>query len=49
MWTNLQFPGDLVTFTEQILNGKLTFLCSDQNKSNKIQFKNVTFYVKCLE
>ena len=23
MWRNLQFPADLVTFTEEILNGKL--------------------------
>ena len=29
MWPNPQFPEDLVTFTEEILNGKLHFLCSD--------------------
>ena len=28
MWPNLQFPADLVLFTEEILNGKLRFLCS---------------------
>ena len=28
MLPNLQFPADLVTFTEEILNGKLHFLCS---------------------
>ena len=28
MWPNPQFPVDLVTFTEEILNGKLRFLCS---------------------
>ena len=28
MWPNPQFPTDLVTFTEEILNGKLHFLCS---------------------
>ena len=28
MWPNPQEPGDLVTFTEEILNGKLHFLCS---------------------
>ena len=28
MWPNRQFPADLVTFTEEILNGKLHFLCS---------------------
>ena len=27
-WTNPQFPTDLVTFNEEILNGKL-HLCSD--------------------
>ena len=29
MWPNPQFPGDLITFTEEILNGKLDFSCSD--------------------
>ena len=28
MWPILEFPEDLVTFTEEILNGKLHFLCS---------------------
>ena len=28
MWANLQFPADLFKFTEEILNGKLHFLCS---------------------
>ena len=28
MQPNPQFPADLVTFTEEILNGKLHFLCS---------------------
>ena len=28
MWPNPQFSVDLVTFTEEILNGKLYFLCS---------------------
>ena len=28
MWPNPQFPADLVTFTEEILNGKLHFLWS---------------------
>ena len=28
MWPNPQFPADLVTFTEEILDGKLDFLCS---------------------
>ena len=29
MWLNPQFLADLVTFTEEILNGKLHFLCSE--------------------
>ena len=29
MWPNPQFPADLVIFIEEILNGKLHFLCSD--------------------
>ena len=28
MWPNPQVTADLVTFTEEILNGKLHFLCS---------------------
>ena len=28
MWGNSQFPAHLVTFTEEIFNGKLYFLCS---------------------
>ena len=29
MWPNPQKAADLVTFTEEILNGKLHFLCSE--------------------
>ena len=32
----LQFPADLVTFTEEILNGKLYFLCYWTKKSTKV-------------
>ena len=32
MSPNSQFPGDLVTFTEEILQGKFHFLCSVSNK-----------------
>ena len=28
MWPNPQVPADYVTLTEEILNGKLHFLCS---------------------
>ena len=33
MWSKRQFPAELVTFTEEIFNGKLHFLCSDQDES----------------
>ena len=33
MWPNPQFPADLVTFTEEILNGKIHFLCSAKSVS----------------
>ena len=31
MWPNPPFPANLVTFAEEILNGKLQFLCSVSN------------------
>ena len=31
MWPNQHFPADLVTFTEEILNRKLQFLCNEKN------------------
>ena len=34
MWQSPQFPVDLVTFTDEILNGKLHFLCNE-TLSNK--------------
>ena len=30
MWLNPQETADLVTFTEEIFNGKLHFLCSER-------------------
>ena len=32
MRPNPQFSADLVIFTEEIINGKLHFLCSDKPK-----------------
>ena len=39
MWANLPFAADLVTFTEEILNGKLHVLCSaiDKWSSGKVK------------
>ena len=41
MWLNPQIPADLVTFTEEILNGKLHCLC---NKDSLLNFKQTRFY-----
>ena len=45
--TNLQFPVDLVTFTEEIVNENLHVLCSDISNMQiflKIhEYKNNTF------
>ena len=45
MWPNPQFSADLVIFTEEILNAKLNFLCSDMS-SGKLIFDY--FYWVCL-
>ena len=42
MWSNPKFPADLATFTEEILNGKLHFLCSAVNDFRK------KLYHRCL-
>ena len=31
MWPNPQESAELVTFTEEVFNGKLHFLCSEMN------------------
>ena len=41
MWPILQFPKDLVTFTEEILNGKLNFLCSENSFVQKKKEKSL--------
>ena len=38
MCPNPQFPADLVTFTEEIDNGKLPFLCSVYDPSRMLDF-----------
>ena len=42
MWPNLQIPADLVTFTEEILNGKLLFLFSVRKLCKKCKEFNIT-------
>ena len=43
MWPNQQFPADLVTFTWEILNGKLHFLCSKVWKLGSALAKKKSF------
>ena len=48
MWPNLQFPMDLITFTEEISNGKL------QNKAfatkkKKIKWVSKFYFAMCKE
>ena len=42
MWPNPQFPADLVTFTEEIINGKLHFLCSAKRPMNQFGKNGLT-------
>ena len=37
MWPNPQETADLVTFTEEILNGKFYYLCSGYDTAKKGQ------------
>ena len=40
MWPNLQETADLLTFTEEILNRKLHFLCSERlDKAQRLDEK----------
>ena len=49
MWPNPQKTADLVTFTEEILNGKLHFLRSVVNETKICEFNIIiTFYVIML-
>ena len=44
MWPNLQFPADLVTFTEEIFNEKLHFLSVLVLQSITKFGKKITFF-----
>ena len=41
MWPNPQLPADLVTFSEEIFNGKLHFLCSDAINITKLMKNDI--------
>ena len=49
MWTNPQETADLVTFTEEILNGKLYYLCSKLNLKIANCFNTLLIKNACLE
>ena len=44
MWPNPQETADLVTFTEEILNGKLHFLYSDDTCEQLLRGQGVTWH-----
>ena len=49
MWTNKQFPADLVTFTEKLLNGKLHLLysgCSSEEYSEPSETLKLKHFAK---
>ena len=46
MWPNRPFPADLVTFTEEILNEKLHFLCSVLGWSQYAAFSFIRYLFK---
>ena len=49
MWPNPQETADFVTFTEEILNGKLHFLCSESYTNSEIQPEEVCFKRRVYE
>ena len=51
----MQFPADFVTITEEILNGKLHFLCSGRGDTRvtvapamEVSFKNCALFTKLI-
>ena len=41
MWLNPQLPADLFTFTEEILNEELCFLCCEDPAKQKKRFLQI--------
>ena len=46
MWPNPQETAELVSFTDEILNGKLHFLCSDFEAMSLLKNKNTQLRLK---
>ena len=51
MWPNPQLPPDLVTFTEELLNGKLHFLCNvfEVSNNNALAFIQAVLIMSVFE
>ena len=45
MCSSPQFPADLVTFTEKIINEKLHFLCSDTHEIQNSGIQNTLRFI----
>ena len=48
MWPNPQVPAGLVTFTEEIFNGKLDFLCSVNGKDRTLSMSEEGGGAECF-
>ena len=51
MWSNPQSPANLITFTEEILNGELQFLCSATSSIEILglnKLKHIVFFLNIL-
>ena len=44
MWLNPQAPAGLVTFTEEIINEKLRFLCSEYSRKYSRNYRHNKAY-----
>ena len=49
MWPNTREAADFVTFTEEILNGELHFLCSDAHTNDILIFSLLLGIMKLLK
>ena len=48
MSQNPEFPEDLATFSEEILNGKLHFFCAEKFQSTVLKFSSRSVNVSTL-
>ena len=48
MWPHPQFHANLVKFTEEILNGKLHFLCNGVSSTFVLVLNKPSLYTRCF-